>query len=128
METKPVVVVGQPIVPSSIIASMTEHFKMGTPGVALDLSAHTFEDPNVEEFLLELEANFALEQKQITLIVGTPGTKRLKEQRAQMAKLIRSCPVVTAVMIEGAREGVESLKRFLKDELYVTMPVYAEIT
>jgi hypothetical protein len=114
---------------SKIIDEMIAAFEKGAAGVALDLCEQDFEDPRTEDLLLELEANFAMQQRKISVIIATPGDpSHLKQQRDQMAKLIGASTVITGVAIEGARDGVESLKRFLKEKLYATMPISAEIT
>jgi hypothetical protein len=114
---------------AKIIQEMEAHFDRGVPGVALDLSEQDFEDPSTEDFLLEIEGNFAQEHKQIMVILATPADhSRLKMQREQMAKLIVPSTVITEVMIEGTRDAVESLKRFLKERLHASTPIYAEIT
>jgi hypothetical protein len=114
---------------SKIINEMVAAFEKGAAGVALDLSEQDFEDPRTEDLLLELEANFAMQQRKISVIIATPGDpSHLKRQRDQMAKLIGASTVITEVAIEGARDGAESLRRFLKEKLYETMPINAEIT
>lgn len=107
----------------SPLAPVTETdalLRSGASKVVLNLTNLEADHQSLEELFLELEAWFALERRDIRVLLAPA------QKNQRLAKLISQCDVITGVVIQGLGEHAEAVRDFFRDRLYVTMPVELE--